>query len=221
MSNIQISRTHPLIVIAATAVIVTCLLAVGIMTGIVPSPMSRHSPAPELSSAPQPNAARSDAARTAPSPPINRLVNRPAEPRGRAAGHPPVGATAGNTPSQSVAGRAPAAPACANCGTVSSVRVIKQQGEAGMIGPAAGGLLGGVVGNQIGGGRGNTVATIAGAAVGAAAGTEIERRHKSTTSYVVAVRMNDGTVRNVNYAAAPGLQAGDKVRVVDGRIVRD
>jgi outer membrane lipoprotein SlyB len=101
------------------------------------------------------------------------------------------------------------------------VRTVRQQGEASMIGPAAGGLVGGVIGHQIGSGRGNTIATVLGAAGGAAAGTEIERRHKSTTHYVVAVRMGDGHVRHFNYAAAPGFQTGDRVRVVEGRLVRE
>jgi outer membrane lipoprotein SlyB len=122
-----------------------------------------------------------------------------------------------------VAGSAPAtAPAvCNECGSVTSVRVVKQQGEASMIGPAAGGLLGGVVGHQIGSGRGNTIATVVGAAGGAAAGTEIERRYKSTTHYVVNVRMNDGRLRHFNYASAPGVESGDKVRVVNGRLTRE
>jgi outer membrane lipoprotein SlyB len=89
-----------------------------------------------------------------------------------------------------------------------------------MIGPAAGGLVGGLVGHQVGSGRGNTVATVVGAAAGAAGGTEIERRYKSKTHYVVAVRMNDGRVRRFTYAAAPGVEAGDKVRVVGGKLVR-
>ncbi|MEN3352350.1 MAG: hypothetical protein V7640_508, partial [Betaproteobacteria bacterium] len=33
------TRMHPLILIAAIAVILTCLLAIGVMTGIVPSPL--------------------------------------------------------------------------------------------------------------------------------------------------------------------------------------
>jgi hypothetical protein len=49
----------------------------------------------------------------------------------------------------------------------------------------------------------------------------VERRTKSTTHYNVAVRMNDGTTRSVRYEAAPGVQPGDKVRVVDGRLIRN
>jgi outer membrane lipoprotein SlyB len=90
-----------------------------------------------------------------------------------------------------------------------------------MVGPAAGALIGGLAGRQIGSGTGRTIATVVGAGAGAAAGTEIERRYKSTTSYVVAVRMNDGSHRSFNYASAPGVSSGEKVRVVEGRLIRD
>jgi outer membrane lipoprotein SlyB len=104
---------------------------------------------------------------------------------------------------------------------VSSVRAVKAQGEASMIGPAAGGVLGGLLGHQVGGGTGKTIATIAGAAVGAGVGTEVERRSRSTTHYVVVARLNDGTSPSFNYDSPPGVQVGDKVRVVDGRLHHD
>ena len=90
-----------------------------------------------------------------------------------------------------------------------------------MIGPAAGTLIGGVAGSQIGSGSGKTIATVIGAGAGAAIGTEVERRSKSTTSYVVGVRMNDGTSRSFTYPNEPGVAVGDRVRVVDGRLLRD
>jgi outer membrane lipoprotein SlyB len=123
-----------------------------------------------------------------------------------------------------VEGSAPArksAAVCANCGTVTSVRVVKQQGEAGLIGPAAGTAVGGLIGSQIGSGSGRTVATIVGAAGGAAVGTEIERRYKATMHHVVSVRLNDGTTRQFTFASSPGFREGDRVRVVEGRLVRD
>jgi outer membrane lipoprotein SlyB len=98
---------------------------------------------------------------------------------------------------------------------------VKEQGDAGMTGPGAGALLGGVLGNQLGHGHGKTIATVVGAGAGAAAGTEIERRYKSKTHYVVAVRMSDGRVRHFNYAAAPGVQPGNRVRVANGHLVRN
>jgi outer membrane lipoprotein SlyB len=235
--NNSISRTNPLIVVAAVAVILTCLVALGVLTGIIPSPMNRGVEKEELTST-----APTDANKFAPSAPAaprgtassttttreTRTVTRApaAEPRPRVADRAPApaaaaGATSGSSASQSVAGSSPAPAACMNCGTVTSVNAVKQQGEAGMIGPAAGALLGGVLGNQIGGGSGKTIATVVGAGAGAAAGTEAERRYKSTTGYVVNVRLNDGTTRSFNYASDPGVQAGSKVRVVDGRLLHN
>ena len=96
-----------------------------------------------------------------------------------------------------------------------------RQGEAGLVGAIAGGAVGGAIGSQIGGGSGKTIATIVGAAGGAAVGTEVERRYKATTSYVVGVRLNDGTTRSFTYETAPGFREGERVRVVDGRLVRE
>jgi len=217
-------RTNPLIVATATAVIITCLLAIGVMTGIVPSPLSRDRGEPDATVTMKQDGRTVTAdARVKPrepAPPRERLSKRqPGE---------PVGSTSSAAPSQSVAGSnaQPAPPpkvaaVCMNCGTVTSVRAVKQQGEASMVGPAAGTAVGGLIGNQIGSGSGNKIATIAGAAVGAAAGTEVERRYKSTTHYVVGVRLNDGTTRSFTYQSAPGVNEGDKVRVVDGQLVRD
>ena len=244
--NQSISKTHPMIVVAAVAVLLTCLLAIGVMTGIVPSPMNRGADTQELTTGPGPPgttgtptpATTSSATTTmrestpsgttttresrtvtrAPAPERERERERRVAERAPAAAS---GATAGSGASQSVAGAGPAAPAvCTNCGTVTSVRAVTQQGEAGLIGPAAGALIGGVIGNQIGDGSGRKIATVIGAGAGAATGTEIERRQKATTTYVVNVRMNDGDVRSFNYASEPGVSAGDRVRVVEGRLVR-
>jgi outer membrane lipoprotein SlyB len=226
--------------IAGVAVILTCLLAIGVMTGIVPSPLTKPTVQTQgLSMAPDTSAqTESSLNRYAPSGPVVAPETRPAErpptvSRSASAGSstaraplsstgtlPATGTTESPAPTHTVSATPPPAP-CRNCGTVSAVRAVKQQGEASMIGPAAGALIGGVVGHQIGSGRGNTIATVIGAGGGAAAGTEIERRVKSTTHYEVAVRMSDGTVRHFNYASASGVHTGDKVRVVDGRLVHD
>ena len=242
--NTSISRTNPLIVVAAIAVILTCLVALGVMTGIIPSPMTRGVDKEEITTSAPANTSTNttSANKFAPSAPAapaasassttttreTRTVNRApaAEPRPRVAERervpaPAAGATSGTGASQSVSGSSPSRAACMNCGTVTSVRAVKQQGEAGMIGPAAGALLGGVLGNQVGGGSGKTIATVVGAGAGAAAGTEVERRYKSTTAYVVNVRLNDGSTRSFDYASDPGVQVGSRVRVVDGRLLHD
>ncbi len=233
VNNIK-SSTNPLIVIAAIALILTCLVAIGVMTGIIPSPLANKGTAvkDELSAAPGsklPAVASTTTTTTTTRESKTALVPK-TEPRTeqrthtphRAAERPSVGTTQSIGPTGSLAGAASApSPACLNCGTVSSVRAIKEQGDAGMIGPAAGTAIGGLIGNQIGNGSGKTIATIAGAAVGAGVGTEVERRNKSTTRYVVAVRLNDGSTPTFNYPNSPGVQTGDRVRVVDGRLLHD
>lgn len=212
-------RAHPLIIAAATAVILTCLIAIGMMTGIIPTPSAREQALVENTAVPPPGRTALNDSR-----PSTRAPAVAPAPRARAPERAPAGRTADDTPSRAVGGSGPSrnlAAVCNNCGTVTSVRTVTKQGEAGLIGPIAGGALGGLVGSQIGGGSGKAIATIAGAAGGAAIGTEVERRQKATTSYVVGVRLNDGTTQSFTFASAPGYQQGDRVRVVDGRLVRD
>ena len=228
-------KSHPLIIVAATAVIITCLLAIGVLTGIVPSPLNR-----DRGVLPQGATTSQSQIAVAPKAPAVAPAPRREEPSRerlskRQPGEP-VGATPSTAPTQTVApaptvAAAPAptyspppprvAAVCNHCGTVTSVRVVKQQSDASMIGPAAGAAVGGLIGNQIGSGSGNKIATIAGAAIGAGEGTEVERRYKATTSYIVGVRLNDGTTRSFTYQSAPGYQQGDKVKVVNGQLVRD
>jgi outer membrane lipoprotein SlyB len=53
---------------------------------------------------------------------------------------------------------------------------------------------------------------------GAVAGNEIEKRVRSTKSYEITVRMEDGSSRVLNQASAPSWREGDKVKVVNGVI---
>lgn len=110
--------------------------------------------------------------------------------------------------------------ACANCGTVVDVKTIKKDGEASGGGAVLGGVVGGVIGHQIGSGRGNTAATVAGAAGGAYAGHQIEKNRKQTTSYQVLVKMEDGANRTFNFSQATSYKVGDKVKIVDKKLVR-
>jgi outer membrane lipoprotein SlyB len=229
---------HPVILIAAIAVILTCLFAIGVMTGLISSPLTRTAPADHLATAtPQSPSVTSGLTRedlfdkrtSAPAPaaePRQRIVEKPPAVRTPERDRPPVGRTQDTGTGGTIAGGSASPPtrvaaACTNCGSITSVRAVTQQGEAGLIGPAAGTLLGSVAGSQIGSGSGKTIATVIGAGAGAAIGTEVERRSKSTTSYVVGVRMNDGTSRSFTYPNEPGVAVGDRVRLVDGRLLRD
>jgi outer membrane lipoprotein SlyB len=59
---------------------------------------------------------------------------------------------------------------------------------------------------------------VAGAVGGGLAGNEIEKRVKTSKSYSITVRLEDGSTRVVNQATAPAWRAGDKVKFVDGVI---
>jgi uncharacterized protein YcfJ len=110
--------------------------------------------------------------------------------------------------------------ACKACGSVVEVKKVEQKGEASGAGAVIGGIAGGVVGHQIGSGRGNTAATVAGAAGGAYAGHQIEKNRNSKTIYRVAVQMEDGTTRTFDYPEVTAFKIGDKVKVNNGKLVR-
>ena len=113
-----------------------------------------------------------------------------------------------------------ASAACKECGTVSEVKTVKKEGEGSGLGAVLGGVAGGVLGHQVGSGRGKDVATVAGAVGGAYVGNEVEKNKKSTTSYVVYVRMEDGNQRTFNFSGPTSYKAGDKVKVVDKKLMR-
>src|SRR5882672_1371771 len=107
-------------------------------------------------------------------------------------------------------GRKPApANSCALCGTV------EVRDEAGGAGAAAGGPG---AGDQAVGGGGAAV-TLLGAG-GAIAGSEIEKNMKKRYAYRVTVRMDDGSFRTISLSSPPTFAVGDKVRVVEGKLVR-
>ena len=108
---------------------------------------------------------------------------------------------------------------CQQCGTIESVTPRAVKGKGSGAGAFAGAVIGGVIGHQFGSGRGNDAATVAGAAGGAAAGHEIEKQRKSTTVFDVTVRMSNGELRHLTVPPGDNLQPGDRVEVVQGRIL--
>jgi len=195
---------HPLITAAAIAVIALCAVGVAAMTGLLPrlsaQSVPEEPPAPAVAAAPAdthtPAAAAGPASKPAPAQPA---AARPADPR--------------------------PASACAECGTVESVREVKvpvgSQGP-NVIGAVAGGVVGGVVGNQFGGGHGRDALTVLGAVGGALAGHEIERNirgQQTVTRYEMSVRMADGSLRTFHSEAPFALASGDHVKVENGRVV--
>lgn len=194
-----IGKTHPLVIAAAGAVLVFSLLGIAAMTGVLPNALSQK-PSEPAASATTPTAPAAPTALAAAKWHETRPTARPAHAHAPAPAPAPVHAAA-----------------CANCGTIESVRAIETKGSGSGLGTVAGGLTGAVVGSQIGRGNGNTAMTILGAAGGALAGNEIEKNLKKQVSYRVTIRMDDGSYRTVSQSGPAAI--GEKVRIVDGSIV--
>jgi outer membrane lipoprotein SlyB len=224
-------RVHPLMAGAAVSVMLVSLVGVAAITGLIPNSYGTSAPATAFGPVTAPAIA------TAASSPA-ALVDPKARPKLAAADlhgapeRPAASSTASrqnySRPSSQSTARpdysdrtavAQAPAICQNCGEVESVQTVQKQVKPSGVGIAAGAVLGGVLGNQIGSGNGRTLATVAGAVGGGYAGNEVEKRTRTTKSYEVRVRMEDGRIRHFPYAAQPGWHAGDRIRVVDGKLV--
>jgi outer membrane lipoprotein SlyB len=185
----QTSRSpHPLVWVAAIALIVFCGAGIAAIMGWLPG--SSADPAQQLSGSAEKQKAAPAKVATAPAP-----AARPAAP---------------------VAVAAAKCADCGVIQSVREIES-KGPGGSG-IGVVGGALVGGLLGNQVGDGNGQKLATVIGAVGGAVAGNEIEKRVKKTTSYEITVRLDDGTTRAFTEDSAPSWRSGDKVRIVNGRI---
>ena len=209
------TRIHPLVAGASIAVIVVSLVGVAALTGYLPGSGAQKAAdqatmaaapavAPAALVAPAPAVAPSAPPRQAK--PVSKPASQAAAPRTQVAAATPV---------------AQVKAVCADCGTVSDVKEVEVKGEGSGVGAVAGGVAGAVIGNQIGRGGTKTVARLAGAAGGAYAGHQIEKQVRSHKRFDVIVRMEAGGERTVSYEAAPTWRAGDRVRVVDGKLELD
>lgn len=115
---------------------------------------------------------------------------------------------------------------CADCGIVEAVTAVKRPGHVNGVavgnttiglGTVAGGVIGGLLGHEVGGGNGKTAMAVLGAAGGAYAGNKVEENMKSVTVYDVRVRMDDGSVRNLDVSTP--VSVGSKV-TVEGKNLR-
>jgi len=194
------SRLHPLLAIAAIAVIVFSVAGVAAIFGKIPGAESKTGDpfVQNMSTAPSASQA---------------MAEERASLAARVQGQPQPLAQAPAPLAQ-----APTPVPCADCGVIESIRVAEVKGQGSGLGAVAGGVAGGLIGNQIGHGTGRTVATIAGAAGGAYAGNAIEKNVKKHTVYRVTLRMDDGSPRTVSQREAPAYAVGDRVRVSKGRI---
>ncbi len=110
---------------------------------------------------------------------------------------------------------------CRNCGVIDGVIPVTEQGQGSGAGAVLGGLLGGVLGHQVGKGKGRDVATVAGAVGGAVLGNSVEKSNKTTQHVNIRVRLDDGTFQTIKSDTDQGMRIGDKVRIENGRLVRN
>ena len=104
---------------------------------------------------------------------------------------------------------------CDDCGVVTNMTAIKQEGEGSGAGAVLGAIAGGFAGNQFGGGHGKEAATAAGAIAGGVGGHMAEKKIRESTAYKVTVKMDSGYTRTVTVPAeaANNYSIGSKVRV--------
>lgn len=108
---------------------------------------------------------------------------------------------------------APAARApCASCGVVEIVRLVELRRGASAAAPE-GRLSESVLGYRMGGGGGEGFVLLLGALAGAAPAA------RAQTVYEVDVRLEDGSLRTFRQAGEPRWRLGERVRVIQGRIV--
>ena len=231
------SRIHPLVAGASVAVIVFSAVGVAALTGYLPgssaqktadqargAAQSAPAAAPVAALSPQapaaaPSAPAPQAPAAAPSAPA-----RQAKPAPKPVQHVVPQRTEGAAERTQVAAAPTVAQqkaVCPDCGSVIDVKEVEVKGEGSGVGAVAGGVAGAVIGNQFGRGGTKTVARIAGAAGGAYAGHQIEKQVRSHKRYDVIVRMEAGGERTVSYESAPTWRAGDRVRIVDGKLELD
>lgn len=195
------------------AVIGVLAIAVAALGGVLLHRQGQETAAPAsvplaaASNAPAPDDFKPEAMPPAPAMPPPAVA--PASPAPQAMAAAPQSAPApANSTAVAAAEPAPptrAAPPCAVCGRVESVRPVQRQQKTTGVGAVAGGVVGGLVGNQFGHGNGRVATTVLGAVGGGFAGNAIEKHVRTVTVYEVGVRMDDGRLRTVETKTAPPI----------------
>jgi outer membrane lipoprotein SlyB len=204
-----VRRTHPLIIVAATAVSLFSVVGIGAVMGWIPTSTGQSNPSATVAQAPEQPDSQPEPAK-----PVERHAQQPnrvarAEPRRseEAAVTPPP-----PPPPAAVAA------ICRECGVIEEVRTVEKPGQASGVGAVGGAVVGGVLGHQVGSGRGKDVATILGALGGAFGGIQVEKEVKKDKQYQIVVRYDDGTTGTITQSTAPTWRRGDRVRVINGAI---
>lgn len=214
MANTK-SGLHPLLTAAAIAVTVFSAVGVATLTGLVPQSIGSQKEAAPLEIPAEVVKPVEPAIAHPIEKPAKKTLKRTSAPRKV---EPAVYREFAEEPRLAQAETPKPAVQPGNVGTVQSVREVAQPGEHSALGPIAGGVAGAVIGNQFGHGTGKKIMTVLGAAGGAYAGREIEKQARATKRWEIEVRLDSGTQETVLSEVAPPFNAGERVRVVDGRL---
>ena len=216
ISSLHPKRLHPLLAATAVSLIVLSAVGAATLTGLIPSSKSQESAlelpkevvkpiAPAISHPVRKTAARKPV-KTQPEPVAYREFAEAPQ-----ATQPPAAIPAPVV----VAESAKPQPQLGQLATVESVREVKEAGDAKGVGAIAGGVVGGVLGNKLGK---NRIVTVLGAAGGAFAGHQIEKQVRAEKRWETAVRLDDGSQRTISTEAQPAWRAGERVRLLDGKL---
>ena len=208
---------HPMLILAAVAVILFCLAGTAAIMGWIPSSVGGNTPRGDLTEADRlalsSQMAPASSSQLAPA----GIDLRDAPPPRVIEKAPP--AERYEEPVKRAPAKVAATKAwCGNCGNIESIRAIKQRAEGSGLGAAGGAVLGGLLGNQVGGGNGKKLATVAGAVGGAVVGNQVEGNMKATTSWEIRVRLDDGSARTFRQDNEPRWSTGQRVKVVNGEL---
>jgi outer membrane lipoprotein SlyB len=235
------TRPHPLLIAAALAVIVFCIVGTAAIMGWLPS--STGSNRNQLTDTDR--AALAANLQQPAAPPVQPVVAAPvaapalaavdttssaAQPNaayGAGQGAAVAGADGQYVAAEPVRAVAPPPPParvadsgasnwCGTCGNIEAIREIKTRAQGSGVGAAGGAILGGLLGNQLGSGHGRQLATVAGAVGGAVMGNQVEGNMKANISYEIRVRLDDGQLRTFHQHNPPQWRSGDRVRIVKG-----
>lgn len=207
---------HPLMKVAAGAVIVASAVGVGAMTGLFSHASSEQAAS---GAAPADNSAAmvAPAAASAPVAAAPAVAAAPvAEAKPAVKHHKPTKVAREEAPSY--AQQAPAQSVCYTCGTVESINTVVDPGQASGVGAIGGAAAGGVLGHQMGKGRGKDAMTVVGALAGAFAGNAVEKNVRKSQHYEVSVRMEDGSYQTFNFKEVPPYTSGQRVRTDGGQL---
>lgn len=105
---------------------------------------------------------------------------------------------------------------CALCGTIESIRTIEVPDQ--VSAPVGAADFGNP--SEAGAASANTAASVLDTLSGVVTGNAAEKNVRKRLVYRITLRMDDGSFRAISLSSPPSFTVGEKVRVVEGRLVR-